>query len=89
MFLLSSIEFRQSIRPSAETIFKRIRQEKEKSRAAGHLDNKRTELTPQKCLGCRFEDQLIAKCPKPPKGNEKRRKQVHFNEKGNRACDNG
>ena len=32
---------------------------------------------------------MIAKCPKPPKDNEKRRKQVRFNEKGNRACDNG
>ena len=32
---------------------------------------------------------MIAKCPKPPKDSEKRRKQVHFNEKGNRACDNG
>ena len=31
---------------------------------------------------------MIAKCPKPPKDNEKRRKQVGFNEKGNRACDN-
>ena len=32
---------------------------------------------------------MIAKCPKPPKDNEKRRKQVSFNEKGNPACDNG
>ena len=32
---------------------------------------------------------MIAKCPKPPKDNEKRRKQLHFNEKGNRACNNG
>ena len=32
---------------------------------------------------------MIAKCPKPPKDNEKRRNQVHFNEKGNRACNNG
>ena len=32
---------------------------------------------------------MIAKCPKPPKDNEKRRKQVRFNEKGYRACDNG
>ena len=29
---------------------------------------------------------MISKCPKPPKDNEKRRKQVHFNEKGNCAC---
>ena len=32
---------------------------------------------------------MIAKCPNPPKDNDKRRKQVRFNEKGNRACDNG
>ena len=32
---------------------------------------------------------MIAKCPKPPKDNEKRRRQVRFNEKGNRACYNG
>ena len=32
---------------------------------------------------------MISKCPKPPKDNEKRRRKVHFNEKGNRACDNG
>ena len=31
---------------------------------------------------------MIAKRPKPPKDNEKRRKQIRFNEKGNRACDN-
>ena len=31
---------------------------------------------------------MIAKCPKPPKYNEKRKRQVRFNEKGNRACDN-
>ena len=32
---------------------------------------------------------MIAKCPNPPKDNEKRRKSVRFNEKGNCACDNG
>ena len=32
---------------------------------------------------------MIAKCPKPPKDNEKRRKQVRLNEKVNCACDNG
>ena len=31
---------------------------------------------------------MISKCTKPPKYNEKRRKQVNFNEKGNCACDN-
>ena len=32
---------------------------------------------------------MIAKCPNPPKDNKKRRRQVRFNEKGNRACNNG
>ena len=32
---------------------------------------------------------MIEKCPNPPKYNEKRRKQVCFNEKGNHACNNG
>ena len=32
---------------------------------------------------------MIAKCPQPPKDNEKLRRKVRFNEKGNRACDNG
>ena len=32
---------------------------------------------------------MIAKCFKPPKDNEKRRRQIRFNEKGNCARDNG
>ena len=32
---------------------------------------------------------MITKCPKTPNHNEKRRKQVRFNEKGCCACDNG
>ena len=31
---------------------------------------------------------MIAKCPKPPKYSEKRRKSEKSKEKGNRACDN-
>ena len=41
---------------------------------------------PQKCSRCGSEDHLTAKFPKPPKENEKWRKQVRFNNKGNRAC---
>ena len=70
---------------SAEKCFKRIRQEKEKACADGASDNRQTERTPRKCFRCRYEDHLIAKIPKPPKDNEKRRKQVRFNEKVNRA----
>ena len=47
------------------------------------------EKPPWKCFICGSEDNMIAKCPKPPKDNEKRRRQVRFNEKGNRACNNG
>ena len=47
------------------------------------------ERLPWKCFRCGSEYHIIAKCPKPPKDNEKRKKQVRFNEKGNRACDNG
>ena len=51
--------------------------------------DKKGKGPPQKCFRCGSEDHVIAKCPKPPKDNEKRRKQVRFNEKGNHACDNG
>ena len=44
---------------------------------------------PRKCFKCGSEDHMIAKCPKPPKDNEKRRNQVSFNEKDNCARDNG
>ena len=37
------------------------------------------ERTLRKLFRCGYEDHMIAKCPK----------QVCFNEKGNRACDNG
>ena len=47
------------------------------------------ERPPWKCFRCGSEDHMIAKCLKPPKYNEKRRRQVNFNEKGNRECDNG
>ena len=59
---------------SAEYFFKGIRQEKEKACAACASDNRRTERTDRECFRCGSEDQLITKCPKPPKDNEKRRK---------------
>ena len=74
---------------SAEKCFKRIRQEKEKARAVDVTSNRQMERTIRKCFRCGSEDHMIAKCPNPPKDNKKRRKKVHFNEKGNRACDNG
>ena len=52
------------------------------------MDQRRTERTPRKCFRCGSEDHLIAKFPKPPKDNDKWRKQVRFNEKDNHARDN-
>ena len=53
------------------------KKEKEKIRAAGYLDSRRTE---------------IAKWPNSPKDNEKGQNQVHFSERGNisqqKECDN-
>ena len=69
--------------------FKRIRQEKENARAVDVSSNRNSERPPRKCSRCGSENHMIAKCLKPPKYNEKQRKQVHFNEKGNSACDNG
>ena len=46
------------------------------------------ELPPRKCFRCGSEDHMIAKFSKPPKDNEKRRRQVCLNKKGNHACDN-
>ena len=62
-----------------------IIKDKEKSRAAGDSEKRRTESTPHKCFRCRSEYHLIAKCPKPPKDNEKQQKQIRFSERGNRA----
>ena len=77
------------INHSAGICFKRIRKEEEKTRAVDALENRQTERRPWKCIRCGSEDHLIIKCPKPPKDNKKRRKQVCFTEKGNCACDNG
>ena len=74
---------------SAEKCFKSIRKEKDKARAVDVSSNRNSERPPCKCFRCVSEYHMIAKCPKPPKYNQKRRKQVRFNEKGNRACDNG
>ena len=52
------------------------------------MDNRQTERTSRKCFRCGSEDHLIKKCPNQPKDNTKQRKQVRFNEKGNRVCDN-
>ena len=62
-----------------------IRKGKEKACAAGDPDKRRTERTPRKCFRCGYEDHIIAKFPKQIKDNDKRRKQVRFNERVNRV----
>ena len=74
---------------SSEKCFKRIRKEKEISRAVDVSSNRHMERTPRKFFRCGSEDHMIPKYPKPPTDNGKFRKQVRFIEKGNRACDNG
>ena len=68
---------------SAEKCFKRIRKEKEKARAVDVSSNRNTEHMPWKCFRCGSQDHMIAKFPKPPKDNEKRRMQVRLDEKDN------
>ena len=70
-------------------MFQRDKKEKKKARAVDVSSNRNSERPHRKCFRCGFEYHMIAKCLKPPKDNKKRRKQVCFNEKGNRACDNG
>ena len=57
-----------------ENCFKKIRKEKEKSRSAGTSSNKNSNRPTRKYFRCGSEDHIIAKCPKPPKECEKRRK---------------
>ena len=51
----------------------------------GDSDKQRTEHTPRKCFRCGFEYHLIVKYPKPIEDNKKRKKQVRFSERVNRA----
>ena len=74
---------------SAEKCFKRIRKEKERDRAVDVSSNRQMERPPWKCFKYGSEDHMIAKCLKTLKDNEKRKKQVRFNENFNRACNNG
>ena len=73
---------------SVENCFKNIRKEKEKSCSAGTSYNKNLDRSARKFFRCGSEDRMIAKCPKPPKDSEKRRKSDKSKEKGNCACNN-
>ena len=71
-----------------EKCSKKIGKEKEKARSAGTSSNKNSDRPTRKCFRCGSEDHLIAKCPKPPKDSEKRRKSNKSKEKGNSAKEN-
>ena len=70
-------------------MFQKYQEVKGKSCAIDASNNRGTERTPRKCFRCGSEYHIIAKFPKPPKDNKKRQNQVCFNEKCNRACNNG
>ena len=59
-------------------MFQNDKKGKEKARTAGDSDKRQTEHTPRNCFRCGSEDNLIAKCLKPPKENEKQKNQVRF-----------
>ena len=61
-----------------EKCFKKIRKEKKTFRSAGTSSNKKSDRPALKCFRCRYEDNMIIKCPKPPKYSEKRRKSEKF-----------
>ena len=71
-----------------EKCFKKTRKEKEKARSAGTSSNKNSDFTTRKCFRWGSEDHLIAKCPKPLKDSEKRRKSDKAKKKGNSTKDN-
>ena len=50
---------------STEKKIKWVIREKKKSRAAGDLDNRKTERTHRKMFICGYEDHIIEKYPKP------------------------
>ena len=52
------------------------------------MSNKNSDFPTRKFFRCGSEDHLIAKCLKPPKDSEKRRKSDKSKEKGNSAKDN-
>ena len=64
-------------------------EKRRKARTVHVSSNTNLECPHRKCFKCGSEYHMIEKCPKPPKDNEKRRRQVRFNEKVNCACDNG
>ena len=69
-------------------MFQKYQKSKREARYDDTSSNKTSDCPAHKCFRCGSEDHLIAKCPKPPKDSEKRRKSDKSKEKGNCACDN-
>ena len=51
----------------SEKCSKNIRKDNEKALSAGDPDKQQTKRTPHKCFRCGSVDNIIDKCPKPPK----------------------
>ena len=64
-----------------QRLFLKVRKDTGKTCAAGDSYRQRTENPHRKCFICRSIDNLISKCPKPPKNNQNREKIDRFNER--------
>ena len=69
-------------------MFQKDQKRKRESSFYWYFVKNNSDRPTRNCFRCRSEDQMIAKCTKPPKDSEKIRKSVRSNEKGSRACDN-
>ena len=70
-----------------EICFKKKTQDKYISRASGDSGRQQNEHPPRKFLRCGYVDHLIANCHKLLKDNDKRQKNVRFNESGDRTSE--
>ena len=77
MLFKQSAHFLEVLITLQNNVSKKVRKEKEKSRAVDVSSYRQMERTPRKCFKCESEHHMIAKYPNP----------VCFNEKVNYACD--
>ena len=61
-----------------QIFFKSIGKDKGSACVTGDSDKQQTERTPRKCVICWYEDDLIEKCKKAPKDNDKQQKKVRL-----------
>ena len=69
-------------------MFQKDQKGKRKAHSSGTSSKTISDHPARKCFRCGSEDHMIAKCPKPPKDSEKRRKSDKSKETGNSAKDN-